>query len=262
MNEAWKQQRAALVIAHPGHELRVHHWLEQARPLTFVLTDGSGGAAEGRIESTARLLDRAGARRAALFGRFTDRELYRRVMAAEFGVFTALVDEIAAGLLADKIDYVAGDAVEGYNPSHDVCRLVIGAAVRRVQAQTGRELPTVDFLLVGRPDDCPPDRRTGAIHLILDEAAMQRKLAAADDYPELKAEVARAIALAGVEAFRHEWLRPVGADEGYAGFSGSVPFYESYGEKMVAAGRYTEVLRWEQHLRPLADALRRHAEAP
>src|SRR4030095_641561 len=29
--------RAALVSAHPGHELRVHGWLEIARPLVFVL---------------------------------------------------------------------------------------------------------------------------------------------------------------------------------------------------------------------------------
>lgn len=32
--------RAALVVAHPGHELRVYGWLEQARPRVFVLTDG------------------------------------------------------------------------------------------------------------------------------------------------------------------------------------------------------------------------------
>nr|MDP9120522.1 hypothetical protein [Acidobacteriota bacterium] len=29
-------QRAALVIGHPGHELRVHGWLERARPLVLV----------------------------------------------------------------------------------------------------------------------------------------------------------------------------------------------------------------------------------
>src|SRR5207253_5484219 len=32
--------RAALVIAHPGHELRVYHWLRLARPSVFILTDG------------------------------------------------------------------------------------------------------------------------------------------------------------------------------------------------------------------------------
>ena len=32
----------ALVIGHPGHELLVHGWLEVARPIVFVFTDGSG----------------------------------------------------------------------------------------------------------------------------------------------------------------------------------------------------------------------------
>src|SRR5207302_1404403 len=31
---------SALLVAHPGHELRVHGWLERERPLVFVLTDG------------------------------------------------------------------------------------------------------------------------------------------------------------------------------------------------------------------------------
>ena len=31
-----------LFVAHPGHELCVHGWLEIARPKVFVLTDGSG----------------------------------------------------------------------------------------------------------------------------------------------------------------------------------------------------------------------------
>src|SRR5438034_752023 len=31
--------RAALFIAHPGHELLVHGWLELVRPFVFVLTD-------------------------------------------------------------------------------------------------------------------------------------------------------------------------------------------------------------------------------
>jgi len=51
----------ALIIAHPGHELRVHHWLEKTRPLVFVLTDGSGRTAQSRLHSTTRILERAGA---------------------------------------------------------------------------------------------------------------------------------------------------------------------------------------------------------
>src|SRR5260221_8686768 len=51
--------RPALIIAHPGHELRVHRWLEKTRPLVLVLTDGSGRTAQSRLASTTRILKQA-----------------------------------------------------------------------------------------------------------------------------------------------------------------------------------------------------------
>jgi hypothetical protein len=53
--------RPALIIAHPGHELRVHHWIEKTRPLVLVLTDGSGRTTQSRLASTTRILEQAGA---------------------------------------------------------------------------------------------------------------------------------------------------------------------------------------------------------
>src|SRR4051794_29308473 len=53
--------RAALVVAHPGHELRVHGWIEAVRPLVHVLTDGSGSSGRSRLESTRRVLGPTGA---------------------------------------------------------------------------------------------------------------------------------------------------------------------------------------------------------
>jgi hypothetical protein len=44
------------MIAHPGHELRVHHWIERTRPLVFVLTDGSGHTGVSRLASTTAVL--------------------------------------------------------------------------------------------------------------------------------------------------------------------------------------------------------------
>src|SRR5438876_6336532 len=69
-------RRAALVIAHPGHELRVHAWVELAQPLAFVLTDGSGHTGQSRLASTSRLLDQTGASSGGIYGRLTDRALY------------------------------------------------------------------------------------------------------------------------------------------------------------------------------------------
>ena len=90
LSSSWEGLRAALVIAHPGHELRIHHWLERAKPRVFVLTDGSGHTNRSRLGQTAALLDAAGALRGSMFGRFTDREIYRAILASDVDAFIAL----------------------------------------------------------------------------------------------------------------------------------------------------------------------------
>src|SRR5215213_3324565 len=120
---------AALVVAHPGHELRIHHWLESARPRVFVLTDGSGARNEGRIASTTTILRRVGSRMGSIYGAFTDRRIYQLVLDGRHNEIVRLTEELAIQLETHQIDYVVGDACEGYNPTHDICRLMIGAAV-------------------------------------------------------------------------------------------------------------------------------------
>ncbi|HSS47479.1 MAG TPA: hypothetical protein VLX28_00905 [Thermoanaerobaculia bacterium] len=248
-------RRAALVVAHPGHELRVHRWLELTRPVVFVLTDGSGNHGVSRLDSSTALLGRAGATAGSIYGRLSDRELYRAVLGGDLGLFTGLADELAQGL-AD-MDVVAGDAVEGYNPGHDVCRLLINAAVLRLEAE-GRRIANFDFPLVGAPDDCLPENRA-ALRLELDEGALHRKLEAARTYPELASEVDAALAAHGSDRFRVECLRPVHYGLDIAPLFTHPPFYETHGEKRVALGLYDQVIRFEGHLAPLAAGLERHA---
>ncbi|HEX3556491.1 MAG TPA: hypothetical protein VIA62_24990 [Thermoanaerobaculia bacterium] len=246
--------RAALVVAHPGHELRVHRWLELTRPLVFVLTDGSGNHGVSRLDSTTALLGRAGATPGSIYGRLSDRDLYRALLGGDLGLFSALAEELARGL--EDVDVVAGDAVEGYNPGHDVCRLLLNAAVLRLEGE-GRRIANFEFPLVGAPDDCPAADLGAALRLELDADALGRKLDAARAYPELAGEVDAALAAHGSDRFRVECLRPVryGLDVG-SRFQ-HPPFYETYGEQRVAQGLYGEVIRFRGHLEPVAEELRR-----
>lgn len=246
---------AALVIAHPGHELKVHRWLELARPLVFVLTDGSGHGGLSRLASTAALLARTGARPGPIFGRMTDRDLYRSLLAGRLEPFVGLTEELAEALRREGIELVAGDAVEGFNPGHDVCRLLLNAAVARLRAG-GQAVENCEFPLDGGPDQRPPEDPAGGVHLELDGPALARKLAAARSYPGLEEEVARALARHGSDAFRSERLRRVRYGLDIAGQFSHPPFYEIHGERQVAAGFYREVLRYQAHVAPLAEGLR------
>ncbi|MFM2296154.1 MAG: hypothetical protein RLZZ350_2567 [Verrucomicrobiota bacterium] len=250
----WFDRRAALIIAHPGHELRVHHWVERARPATLVLTDGSGRTAKSRLASTTNILERAGATVGPVYGRFTDAAIYHAMLAGERAAFLALLEEIADWLVAERIDYVVGDALEGYNTSHEICRYLVGAACELAQRRSGRPIRNFDFLLTGRPDECPADLQPQAICLRLDAEAIARKIAAAENYPELKAEVEFALKEFGHAAFAVEWLRPVDNRAGLQP-SAALPFYETYGEKQKAAGYYQHVIRQRDHLLPVVQAL-------
>ena len=65
-------------------------------------------------------------------------------------MFVALVEELAEVFVAAGIDVVAGDAVEGFNQSHDVCRFVIDGAVALASRRTGRPIDNRDFVLEAR----------------------------------------------------------------------------------------------------------------
>ena len=69
------------------------------------------------------------------------------------------------------------------------------------------------------------------LFLQLDDAALGRKLDAADAYPELAGEVRAALGRFGTEPFRAECLRPVAPAERDGWAADEIPFYERYGEE-------------------------------
>jgi hypothetical protein len=251
---------AALVIAHPGHELRIYGWLERERPDVFILTDGSGHRGVSRLPSSARLLDRAGARPGPIFGRFSDRELYRLLLAGEAEVFLRLTLELADALAERGIAQVASDALEGYNPSHDLCRVVTDAAAALAGRRTGVPIDVYDFPLEAPPDHCPEPVRPGAVRLELRGRDLERKLEAARSYPEMAYEVERNLSAHGPGAFAVECLRPLEPpaedDSDLESLFSEAPYYERYGERQVAEGHYASVLRFREHFLPVARALR------
>jgi hypothetical protein len=245
-------RRALLAVAHPGHELRVHGWLEQARPAVWVLTDGSGHGEQGRLASTSRLLERAGATPGAAFGRLSDRQAYALMMERDDHAVALLVAELASAVVAKRVEYVVGDACEGFNPVHDLCRLIVDAAVLLAARESGGVIESFEFALEAGPDWQGDGEELG---WRLDDEALARKLAAARAYPELADEVERALQAHGAEAFRRERLHRVEPLRTLKGRFDGQPQYEIFGEQRVAAGHYATVLRHDQHFAPLAAAL-------
>lgn len=249
----------ALVVAHPGHELRVYQWLRLTRPLCFVLTDGSGGSGKSRLDSTTRLLEQNGARMGCIYGRLTDREIYSAIIKGEVDLFIDLSKELAGELLHEEIDCVVGDAMEGYNPAHDVCRFMINAAAEIASRKRNKPLLNFEISLASQPANCAEPTTGKAIRIHLDEEDLSRKLEAAHGYHELAGDVDQILKREGIPANQTEWLQPV-ANRGISISQPQSPYYEVHGEKQVAAGYYEQVLRYQEHVLPIALALRDYSQ--
>lgn len=255
----FSDRRAALVVAHPGHELCVYNWVSLARPRVFVLTDGSGHSGKSRLYRTTSVLNSLGTERGCIYGRMTDIEIYSAILNRDFDLFIGTAQDLADALVRDQIDYVVGDAIEGYNPAHDVCRLIINAAVKRA-GQMGHRVENFDVLLVSKAADVPPETLADAISIEVDDKMMSRKLQAARDYSELAVDFQKILDEQGRDSLRIERLRRVKEDSGDVQMN-ERPYYEVYGEKQVAAGHYQHVIRYREHVLPIAQALRQFVES-
>lgn len=221
------------------------------RPTVFVLTDGSGRSGQSRLPSTTRILEQAGASKGSFYGRVTDSEAYNAILNHDFDLFVELARELARFLIEENVSRIAGDALEGYNPTHDVCRLVISAAMEMANRSGHHRLASFDFLLTGAPEKNAGPQE---LRIELDDAAFARKMAAARSYAELESEVNHALTVDSGRAFRVECLRAVKNEIGFG--QNSKPYYEEYGERQVAAGHYRDIIRYREHIKPLAEALR------
>jgi len=244
--------KSALVIAHPGHELLVYNWLSLANPCVFVLTDGSGHSHKSRLHRTTSILNSLGARPGSIYGRLTDADAYSAILAGEVGVFINVASELAEALVHNRIEYIVGDAIEGYNPVHDICRLIINAAVKKV-CQMGYCVANFDVSLAYQLYHAQKST-ADIVSIAASEQMLAEKLQVARDYSELAVDVNRIIAQEGVTSLGIEYLRPVN-ENSYQVFQ-ERPYYEVYGERQVAAGHYQQVIRYRDHVLPIGEALK------
>lgn len=263
-------QQPALIIAHPGHELMVLGWVSEARPRVSILTDGSGRSGASRIRSSEKIVSAARADRGSIWGPISDPVLYQAVLDGRVELFVDLAVRLADDLEETQPPYVAGDAREGFNPTHDLCRMIIDAAVQRA-VRRGSTIANYAFFLFSAHANAP---REGAIHRILDDEQLERKRAAALAYPELAAETEAAFSGTSREILaQHGDLAEI-VDASIAGISErglateclvpvdrakatnhERPFYEIYGERLVASGTYERAINYREHVQPIELAL-------
>lgn len=252
-------RRPAMVMGHPGHELKVFGWIAAHHPRVYILTDGSGQNGVSRLSATEKLLAQLGAERGEIFGAATDVEIYEAILEQRVSFFLNILDAIAESFANHSIDFVAGDLSEGFNPTHDLCRELIDAAVALVQRTSKVSISNYGFSLTEGESSYAPSHDRDCMHLRLDHDLLCRKLEAARSYAELSGEVQSAIQNYGEEYFGVECLKKnnLTVPPSWAEFG--KPHYERWGEQRKAEGKYASVIRYREHIVPIVTAIREHA---
>ena len=264
-----------------------------------MLTDGGGRSGHSRLAKTSEVLSRVDAVQGAIYGRLTDLQVYSAILGKDSDLFVTLVEELAKAFVDEQIDYVIGDADEGYNVAHDMCHVLIDVAAALAEQESGHHVARYEFPLVGPIDE---RQNHGTVWLQLDEDTFGRKMEAARAYskqlaedvelaldggsfqgirrlsePQLNEAVDVELKTAVLEelesqpalktkyryltegvplnALRVECLRPMNNGSTTQARLDEPRFYELYGEKLVAAGRYENVIRYRQHMYPLTQAI-------
>ncbi len=242
--------RGAFVGAHPPHFLQIHGWYEIAKPVVYVLTDSSGRTGRPQHGPLEEYLNRTGGRRGSFFARFTDQNFYEAILEQNVDFFAPIIHELKEKVQENRFEYVVGDSAEGYNPIHDVCRLMIGAAVEMIGRETGALIANYDYALVRPSHFCPDELLSSSIRLDLNEEQFARKaIALKICYPEVMDEINWKKTM---DSYRTEYIRPCSNRSGFDGLPQIPPFYEKLGEKKVRDGLYKQAIRYEEHMVPLS----------
>jgi hypothetical protein len=166
----------------------------------------------------------------------------------------SLVTNLARELVTRQISLVVADAAEGFNPVHDLCQLIVGAATA-LSAKEGVAAVHCEYPIHDGPrayDQCTGE----VVRLDLDDAALAMKLADARDYSDVIPDIQSMIEQFGEAAFRRETFRRTADWTAWPWPSNERPLYERIGEERVASKRYPHVLRHTEHVVPLLEHLR------
>lgn len=231
-----------LILAHPGHELRIHHWLERAKPRVYLLTDGSGGRHNARTEYSHHIVKAAGATPGSVFGEIPDAAWYEALLAGDQIFFLDVFTRISADLDSDQEVQVVSDAVDGYNPVHDLA-FVFGSAVNALLQKKRKGHQQLCSAAV------PNVPGTVQVEIKLDQDAQARKRAAIEAYTPL-ADEARLILARDPGCLTRERLITQTPD-----WTAQTPEWERIGRERVAKGIYGRCITYKDNVQPIVRLL-------
>jgi len=129
-----------VVLSHPNHELAIFGFLQRFRPHLVYLTDGGG---QPRVEETRRGLESIGLLEHAHFLGHPEKSFYDALLARDSALYEEVASQVCTCFQALKPEQVFCDAIEFYNPVHDISLPIVRAALDGQVGASVFEVPLV-----------------------------------------------------------------------------------------------------------------------
>lgn len=246
------------LFAHPGHELVISTLMEKGRMEVSFLSDGSGGTATSRSDYSRALIAECGAQAGPVCGVASDRQFYDAIMRGDIGLFADIGETLVGSARAGGATALVTDPMEYFNPLHDLANTLADIIVASCAAK-GQSIAKFVY-----PNEYPElfDETGAAVLHFLSPGERAQKEARGARYLPLEAEKARLKDMGKLRCMTVESLfdDPIrladipSPDETRF----RTPYYEDYGRKAVAEGRYRSCLTFAGHVRPFTQRLVRH----
>jgi len=117
--------KTVAVFSHPNHEIAVLATLRRLGAKVVFLTDGGG---EQRVKESRGGLRMIGLEDRAVFLDHTEQSFYDALLALDVGFLRKVALEVRSILRTELPEQILTDAVEYYNPVHDLSLAIVGAA--------------------------------------------------------------------------------------------------------------------------------------
>jgi hypothetical protein len=238
------------------HELAVFGLLQRLRPNIIYLTDGGG---RKRVSETQEGLKSIGLLNHATFLNYTEEAFYDSLLARDHTFYEEVTDRVFGLLDSMRPTQILCDAVEFYNPVHDLSLPIVQAALRSTDKASVFEVPLV-YQKSTKGEEyelqrLPGSRREKQIEIQLTEEELDKKLKARDCiYTSLLDQMGTLLSElppvhAGLEVVTPASfsLQEPGADR--------ILRYEWRAEFLHNRGEIDSIITYSNHYLPVASAL-------
>ncbi|HNG93001.1 MAG TPA: hypothetical protein PLB32_09400 [Acidobacteriota bacterium] len=177
----FKGDTTVFVFSHPNHELAIFGLLQHLRPHLIFLTDGGG---PHRVEQTRQGLESVALLDRAHFLNHSEAAFYEALLDGNLVFFQSVTRQVQQLIEELQPHSVLGDAVEFYNPVHDLSLPIIRAALTGSTHAKVFEVPLV-YQKTSNPvafevQRCVPAQQEVQFEWQLSHSILMSKVAARD----------------------------------------------------------------------------------